>query len=77
MRGRKLLVYLHIAVASNQDRIDKTIYTHGGDANFEVGDVGGEAYVTDLVFDGTKAHEIHRDRHLKVKLVIIWNYFFD
>ena len=50
MRGRKLLVYLHIAVASNQDRIDKTIYTHGVDANFEVGDVGGEAYVADLVF---------------------------
>lgn len=51
MRGRKLLVYFHIAVDTNCDRIDKAIYTHGVDANFEVGDVGGEAYVAELVFD--------------------------
>ena len=50
MRGRKLLVYFHIAVATNCDRIDKTICTHEVDANFEVGDVGGEASVADLVF---------------------------
>lgn len=45
-----ILVYFHIAVATNCDRIDKTICTHEVDANFEVGDVGGEASVADLVF---------------------------